>query len=145
MFMMYGQLIHRWHGRGVPPFNPKSFISQVTEYLDSHDPTPELNCLRLVVLSGVSAHLVVSLHTSQVELDDTAITEPVRNFFRSIAPEGAGHYFPAGTGHTPFADVREAWEAMCLVENLHGPDGPQPGLEVLAQAAVQVLAMESGK
>ena len=129
----------------VPQFNPKSFISQVTAYLDRQEPTPELNCLRLVVLSGVPAYQIISLHTSQVELDHPGINKSAREFLRRIAPKGAGHFFPAGTGHTPLEVVSEAWEAMCLVENIHGPDGPQPGLEVLAQAAVQVLAMESGK
>jgi len=129
----------------VQPFSPKSFISQVREYLDNHDPTPELNCLRLVVLSGVRPHLVVSLHTSQVDFNDEAITEPVRQFFRNISPVGAGYYFPRGSSHTPLDDVREAWEAMCLVENIQGPNGAQPKLEVLAEVAVQVLAMEPAK
>ena len=126
--------------QAMQTFNPSSFISQVVAYLDKQDPTPELNCLRLVVLSGVHPKLVVSLHTSQVELEDPAITESVRKFFGSIAPEGAGYYFPRGSSHTPLSDVQEAWEAMCLLENIHGPAGSQPEIGVLADVAAQVLA-----
>ena len=140
---MYGQLISLWHGRGVPQFNPKSFISQVTAYLDNQKPTPELNCLRLVVLSGVALHQIVSLHTKQVDLDHPGVNEAAGNFLRSITPVGGGYYFPVGTSHTTLGGVREAWEAMCLVETLHGPDGQQPKLETLELAAAQVLAMES--
>lgn len=37
-----------WFGRRAP----RSFIKHVRKYLDAHEPTPELNCLRQVVLSA---------------------------------------------------------------------------------------------
>ena len=129
----------------MQPFDPTSFIAQVTEYLDSHDPTPELNCLRLVVLCGVRPQLLVSLHTSQVDLHDAAITEPVRAFFRYVGPKGAGYYFPVGTSHTTLGGVQDAWEMMCATANIQGPNGSEPNLDLLASTAIQVLAENARK
>ena len=90
---------------GMQQINPASLIAQVTRYLDKHEPTPELNCLRLVVLSGVRVDLVVSLHTTQVDLDNPVHSEPVRKFLRSMAPKGAGYYFPQGSSHISIGGV----------------------------------------
>ena len=129
----------------MPPFNPTSFIAQVTEYLDSHNPTPELNCLRLVVLCGVRPQLLVSLHTSQVDLHDAAITEPVRAFFRRVGPKGVGYYFPVGGGSTRLEAVQEAWKEMCTTANIQGPNGSEPNLDLLASTAIQVLSKSARK
>jgi len=129
----------------MQPFNPTSFIAQVTAYLDEHDPTPELNCLRLVVLCGIRPQLLVSLHTSQVDISDPAITEPVRAFFRRAGPKGAGYYFPVGTSHTTLGGVQEAWKDMCTCVNIQGPNGTLPNLELLASTAIQVLSQSARK
>jgi len=129
----------------MQPFNPTSFIAQVTAYLDEHDPTPELNCLRLVVLCGIRPQQLVSLHTSQVDINDAAITEPVRAFFHRVGPKGAGYYFPAGTSHTTLGGVQEAWKQMCAGADIQGPNGSVPNLRLLASTAIQVLSASARK
>ncbi len=87
----------------------------------------------------------VSLHTSQVNINDAAITEPVRAFFRRIGPKGVGYYFPKGTSNTTLGGVQEAWEEMCACADIQGPNGTLPNLELLASSAIQVLSEKSRK
>jgi len=128
---------------GVQPFNPKDFISQVVAYLDKQEPTPELNCLRLTVLCGIRPELLVSLHTSQVDDSDDAITAPVRTFFRRTAPKASGYFFPAGTSHTTLGAVQVVWKELYTRTNICGPNGSEPTLELLAWAAVRVLSQNA--
>jgi len=51
----------------------------------------------------------LAAHAPQANLNDAALTEPVRAFFRRVGPEEVGYYFPVGTGHTPL-EAQEVWK-----------------------------------